>query len=184
ERNVADIGTRIRSIRQQRGLKVKQLAEAAGITSSLLSQVERGLSNPSINTLRAIAQALDVPIVVFFEQHDRSDDLVVRRDARAKLRLPNSEVEYELLSPAGSSVLQLFLMHLEPKSASLNAPMSHHGEEAALVQEGRVELELGSRLVTLHAGDSVLIPSGTLHRWHNPQPQPATIVFAISPPSF
>lgn len=179
-----EIGARIRYVREQRGLKAKDVAAAAEITPSLLSQVERGLSNPSINTLRAIARALDVPIVTFFEDATRTTEYVVRKDARATLRLPGSHVEYELLSPAGATSVQLFVMKLGPRSVSLDKPMAHAGEETAVVQEGRVELELDDRIVELDLGDSVHIPSDTRHRWRNPHAEPATVVFALSAPLF
>lgn len=178
------VGARIREVRMQRGLKAKDVAHLAEITPSLLSQVENGLSNPSINTLRAIARALDVPIVTFFEDSTRSAEYVVRKDARAKLRLPGSHVEYELLSPAGATSVQLFVMKLAPHSVSLDKPMPHAGEETAVVQAGRVELELENRLVELDLGDSVHIPSDMMHRWRNPFDEPATVIFALSAPLF
>lgn len=179
-----DLGARIREVRRQRGLKAKDVAALAQITPSLLSQVENGLSNPSINTLRAIARALDVPIVTFFEDSTRSPEYVVRKDARAKISLPGSNVEYELLSPAGATAVQLFVMKLAPRSTSLDNPLPHAGEETAVVQAGRVELELENRLVELDVGDSVHIPSDISHRWRNPHDEPATVIFALSAPLF
>jgi transcriptional regulator with XRE-family HTH domain len=181
---IKDIGARIRQIREQRGLKAKDVASAAEITPSLLSQVERGISNASINTLRAIARALDVPIVTFFEDTSRTTEYVVRKDARATLRLAGSLVEYELLSPAGAASVQLFVMKLAPRSVSLDKGMAHAGEETAVVQEGRVELELDDHVVELDVGDSVYIPSDSRHRWRNPYAEPATVIFALSAPLF
>ena len=60
----------------------------------------------------------------------------------------------------------------------------HAGEETAVVQAGRVELELENRLVELDLGDSVHIPSDIMHRWRNPHDEPATVIFALSAPLF
>ncbi|MCG4471113.1 helix-turn-helix domain-containing protein, partial [Lawsonibacter sp. DFI.6.74] len=68
---------------------------------SMLSQIERGLSNPSINTLKMIAKALEVPLFNFFKENKNSEQLVVRKDKRVKLTFPeNNNLMYEMLSPS------------------------------------------------------------------------------------
>ena len=64
--STVSIGERIRYFRQLRGITLKKLAETVGITSSMLSQIERDLANPSLNTLRTISAALDVPLFRIF----------------------------------------------------------------------------------------------------------------------
>jgi DNA-binding XRE family transcriptional regulator/quercetin dioxygenase-like cupin family protein len=63
-----DIGRRLAAHRGQRGMRVAELAREVGVTPSLISQIERGLSRPSVSTLFAIAQALDVPVDAFFRE--------------------------------------------------------------------------------------------------------------------
>jgi DNA-binding XRE family transcriptional regulator/quercetin dioxygenase-like cupin family protein len=62
------IGRRLAAYRGQRGMRVAELAREIGVTPSLISQIERGLSRPSVSTLFAIAQALDVPVDAFFRE--------------------------------------------------------------------------------------------------------------------
>jgi DNA-binding XRE family transcriptional regulator/quercetin dioxygenase-like cupin family protein len=62
------IGRRLAAHRGQRGMRVAELAREVGVTPSLISQIERGLSRPSVSTLFAIAQALDVPVDAFFRE--------------------------------------------------------------------------------------------------------------------
>ena len=63
-----DIGRRLAAHRSQRRMRVAELAREVGVTPSLISQIERGLSRPSVSTLFAIAQALDVPVDAFFRE--------------------------------------------------------------------------------------------------------------------
>ena len=63
-----DIGRRLAAYRTERGLRVAELAREVGVTPSLISQIERGQSRPSVSTLFAIAQALDVPVDAFFRE--------------------------------------------------------------------------------------------------------------------
>jgi transcriptional regulator with XRE-family HTH domain len=63
-----DIGRRLAAHRGQRGMRVAELAREVGVTPSLISQIERGMSRPSVSTLFAIAQALDVPVDAFFRE--------------------------------------------------------------------------------------------------------------------
>jgi DNA-binding XRE family transcriptional regulator/quercetin dioxygenase-like cupin family protein len=63
-----DIGRRLAALRGQRGMRVAGLAREVGVTPSLISQIERGMSRPSVSTLFAIAQALDVPVDAFFRE--------------------------------------------------------------------------------------------------------------------
>ena len=90
------------------------VATAAGVSQSLISQVERGLASPSISTLRRIAGTLDVPIAALFlgsgEASSGESDhvgrrLVVRRHERKGLHVPRSKVVYELLTDAEQRTL-------------------------------------------------------------------------------
>ena len=93
-----EIGSRIRARRQELDLSLRELAERVSLTASFLSQIERDLTSPSIESLRKISDALEVPIFYFLlESDDRCP--VVRRDERTTLTLPNSNLTYELLTP-------------------------------------------------------------------------------------
>ena len=61
-----DIGKKIKDVRKNKGLSIKDVAKKAGISSSMLSQIERGLANPSINTLKLITHILEIPMFTLF----------------------------------------------------------------------------------------------------------------------
>lgn len=62
-----DLGKKIQDFRNMRSMSLRELAKRAGTTASMLSQIERNLVNPSISTLKSIAQALEVPMFKFFK---------------------------------------------------------------------------------------------------------------------
>jgi transcriptional regulator with XRE-family HTH domain len=67
-RGPTGLGRRVAAYRTARGVKVSELARAAGVSPSLISQIERQQSQPSVSTLFALAEALDVPVDAFFEE--------------------------------------------------------------------------------------------------------------------
>jgi len=180
-----ELGKRIAEFRKRDKLTIKQLAEKVQVTSSLLSQIERGLASPSLNTLRVIANALDVPMFNFFTTPVNAKDLIVRADSRKKILFPAPQnLEYILLSPDLNGVIEMVLMKLSPQSLSSIEPMRHIGEEVAYVLNGSITLYLGAAVETLYAGDSVKIPPNLQHKWENQTDSEVSIIFAVTPPSF
>ncbi|MEG2787796.1 MAG: helix-turn-helix domain-containing protein [Romboutsia sp.] len=180
-----NIGEKIIEYRNQRQMTIKEVAEIAGVTPSLLSQIERGISNPSINTLKLISKALDVPLFCFFKENKNGEELVIRKDKRIKLTFPeNNNLMYEMLSPSSNGDIQLMSMDLTPNTATSEDLMNHVGEEVAIVLEGKVDLQLENEVITLNQGDSVKLLPHMNHRWINTYEETSKIIFAVTPPTF
>ena len=177
------LGSKIQQYRRARGLSVRKLAAQAGITPSMLSQIENGQVNPSINTLRAVAQKLGVPLYVLFQDTPSASPVVHPEDRRIIGSRREPDVRYELLVGAGGSI-EFCMMVLPPHRSSYRDAQSHTGEEVAYVQTGRVDLELDGTTYSLCADDSVRIPPNSPHIWHNPTNEPTNVIFAITPPTF
>lgn len=180
-----DIGKKIKQIRGEKGFSIKDVSEKADISSSMLSQIERGLANPSINSLKIIAKVLEVPVFTFFINDQSVDDLVVRKEDRKVMSFPaDNDFSYELLTPDLKGNIEFSLMTLNYGSESSKEALAHEGEEVALVMTGKVDLLINSQKITLKAGDSIRIPNRTKHKWINPYKKSSQVVFAINPPSF
>ncbi|MBI6871953.1 helix-turn-helix domain-containing protein [Clostridium aciditolerans] len=180
-----NVGEKISEYRKAKNLSIRDLAKLTNVTPSLLSQIERGLANPSLNTLKVIAKILEIPLFAFFVTPLNTKELVVRSDKRKKMILPeNKNVAYELLSPDLSGAIEFALMKLTPNSNSSEELMEHEGEEVAFVIEGKLNLYIDSNVIVLDTGDSVRIPRGMKHKWENSYKENGAIVFAITPPSF
>ncbi|MBN2797194.1 MAG: helix-turn-helix domain-containing protein [Clostridia bacterium] len=185
--NDINIGKKISEIRKQKNLTIKDLATQASVTPSMLSQLERGLANPSINTLKTIASALDVPLFTFFIEDNHQANLVVKPSERKQVILPSEGDEiivYELLSPDLNGDIEMATMTLSPGSHTSKDNFKHAGEEVAYVIRGNVVLFLNENKIELFQGDSVKIPPQMLHRWYNPYDKEAEVIFAVTPPSF
>ena len=183
--NNIELGKAIANFRIKQNYNNKQLAEKAKISSSMLSQIERGLTSPSLNTLRMIADALEIPLLSFFTESEKSKDLITRADSRKKVVFPAPQnMEYMLLSPDLSGSIEMVLMKIPPLSNSAENPVVHIGEEVAYVLEGSIMLHLGEDIEILNTGDSVKIPPGVQHKWENTTDQEVTVIFAVTPPTF
>jgi len=177
-------GLMIRKLRKSRKMKLSDLGTKTRLSVSFLSQVERGLINPSINSLRKIASALDTPLSSFFDEPKLAEGPVVRKKDRRILHQKDSRLTYQLLSPDHNHNIELLLTQLEVGVNSTDSPMAHKGDEAALVLQGGCTFDLGGDRYDLREGDSIYITENTPHRIANTGNVPLIIVSAISPPGF
>lgn len=177
-------GSMIRRIRKSENLTLAELAGKARVSPSFLSQVERGIINPSINSLRRIALALGTPLSHFFDESASTNGPVVRKDERKVLLNRDSRLVYQLLSSDPNHRIEFLLSRLEVGATSVESRMAHKGDEAALVLQGECRIEVGQERYDLKEGDSIYITENTPHRFTNTGSVPLVIVSAISPPGF
>ena len=180
-----DISKNITEYRKSKNLTIKELANLIGSTPSLLSQIEKGSANPSINTIKQISKALDIPLFNFFINDESTENLVVRSDNRKKIMFAEDDsFAYELLTPNSQGAIEFILMKVPPKKSSSKELFSHKGEEVAYVVKGSVNLHLMNTIIELNCGDSVKIPPHSKHKWENMNDLECEVVFAVTPPSF
>ncbi|MCS5421739.1 MULTISPECIES: cupin domain-containing protein [Psychrilyobacter] len=183
--NNINIGSKIREFRLSKKFSLKALAEAAGVSSSLLSQIEKGSANPSINTIKHIADVLDTPLFLFFKNEAPMDSFIVRKEERRSMSFFKGEgTSYELLTPDLSGDIEFMILSLQPGTESSDKRREHKGEEVAYILEGSVKLYLEGEKFTLLQGDSAKINPAMKHKWKNEGEEDAKIIFAINPPCF
>lgn len=173
------IGEVARQLRKAAKLGLQELADRIGISTAMLSQLERGLSTPSLRTLRLLSVALDVPISRFFDdpKHESQPSFVVRSVDRRLLHLTPSGVTKYLLSPDSPSWVEMYELLLEPGGSSGNDFESHAGEKAGYVLEGQLQLTLNETTYVLDPGDAFRFPSPIPHMFMNPAGTPARIIW-------
>ncbi len=180
-----DIGKKISQCRKKKKITLAELAQKTGVSVSMLSQIERNLANPSLNTVEAISAALEVPMFYFFAGEETDNDMVVHKDNR--IRVSNSNTDgsfYELLTPTVQGSIEFALLTLKPNSYMFEQALYHVGEEVAVVTKGVLQVIMESKTLLLEAGDSIRILPYTRHRLFNPGKKDTEVIFAISPPSF
>ena len=160
-----------------------ELASRAGVSASFLSQLENGTNGASIETLRRLALRLEVPLFHFFVSEE-DGPWVVRSTGRKRLSFPDSEADYQLLSPDLNRKMELVLITLEPGRATFTEPFSHPGEECDFVTQGQVRFEVGDQSEVLLQGDAIYFDCTIAHRFINVGDTTAIIVSAVAPPTF
>ncbi|MDX6600696.1 MAG: hypothetical protein QOE87_4583 [Gaiellales bacterium] len=175
------LGGAIRRRRHAASLTLATVSERAGISVSMLSQVERGLLDPSLDTLRNIAEALGTaPFRLLAEEGSVAG--VVRRGERRVIEGADGEPPIELLSPSGEGAFAITLWELEPGSSKVGEPRAHPGEEANLLLRGRARLEIGDERIDLSEGDCVTFDPRNPHRVTAVGKAPAVCLAVIYPP--
>lgn len=182
---LARIGAVIRDRRSGR-FTVKQLAAASGVSIGVLSELERGMGNPSYRTLHKLAQALDMQIGELLDEADprprRSG--VVRAAERLRLQFGSEGLVYELLTPDLHGRLEVLQTRIPGGFDNLTNPFQHEGEECVLVLQGRLHMTLAGETHELVDGDAITFDASQPHAWENRTDHEALIVGAVTPPSF
>jgi transcriptional regulator with XRE-family HTH domain len=179
------VGKRIRDLRRARAMSLEAVAARTDLSIGFLSQIERGLSSPSLRVLATLADVLGVGIAGLFgakETAGAEPDVVVTRERqRAKLNLWRTGISKQLLSPAGSEGrLNLFLVHMEPGGSTGDELYAHDGEEAGLVVSGKMKLTVDAETWTLKQGDSFRFGSRRPHRFSNPSGDAKAVVLWVN----
>ena len=175
---------RIRQLRTDRGMTIAQLADAADVSRALISQVERGLTDPSLATLRQIARVLSVPLFDLFESSPTPSPVtVIRRGEESTITSPNGDVSYARKSAADGQV-EVLRGELRPGGVSHTEPWSHPAEECVIVVAGGLLVEVDGTAHRLGAGDSCYFDSRLPHRLVNDTDRPTEFLVAVTPPSY
>lgn len=177
------IRSRVREFRAAKGLTVRELAAAAEVSTGLISQVERGVTDPSLETMRKIARVLEVPLFSLFIEDDSGGVAVIRRTERFTIGSPHSTVTYTRAS-RGSGRLEVLEATLEPGSASAEILRGHPSEECVVCLRGRLTVEFEHEHFTLDEGDSAHFDSNLPHRYTNPSTTPTRYLVSVTPPSY
>ncbi|ALG09555.1 XRE family transcriptional regulator [Kibdelosporangium phytohabitans] len=177
------IGERIRELRTARSMTATELARAADVSVGMISQVERGITDPSLETVRRIAKVLDTPVFSLFRESGAEPVAVVRKDRRMTVRSPHSEIVYERVS-AGAGRVEVLEGVLEPGAASSDPGWTHPSDECVVVLTGRLVVEVNDDRFVLKAGDSATFDSRNPHRYLNETAKPVRFLLAVTPPSY
>ncbi len=180
----ADIGQKLRKLRHDRRLPLKEVAAGTGLSASLLSMVERGERNLSVDNLKRLAAFFKVSVVEFFRNGapGGTTRLVARGQGR-KFTLPDNGIILELLVPDLNRSMEPVLQTVKPKHGS-EAPYQHHGEELVYVIAGTLDVTVGDVVYELKSGDCLYLESNLPHRWVNNGEDVSVSLWVSCPPNF
>ena len=179
-----EVGYQIKRFRQEKGLTLNQLADAAELSAPYISQLENGKASPSIATLRRIAEVLDMRMVDFFADELVEDPPIMPQANWTRVILPGWEAELsQLVHIVGNKRMQPFHTVVPPGGGTTDN-YSHPGEEFGFVVEGELTLKLGEETHTLPTNTAVYYSSLIPHSWLNLTDKPCRLIWVTSPPSW
>jgi transcriptional regulator with XRE-family HTH domain len=177
------LGARIKTLRTERELQQRQLAEKAELTPSMVSQIESGRLTPSLNTLGRIASALGVSIATLFDGQAPSRIQVTRRKDCPTVSFDGSSERWTVLG-AGlfEGKIRAVVSTLDPRARGVTTDkvVIKPGQmKLFYVLDGTVGLRYNGERHTLETGDSALLDGGLPHGWENLGTRKARVLWVI-----
>lgn len=163
-------------------MSLRQLAAATGLSAGMLSQIERGTTDPSLATIRKLAAVFGSDLATLFAESVPNAVHHSKPGNRPGLAAANGHITYERLTP-GRTDLEVLRGILEPGEATSVEGWSHPSTEVAYVISGTLTAEVGGVNHELLAGEALTFDSRALHRYVNAGKVPAEFILSVTPPN-
>lgn len=160
------ISKNLKQIRKKRGLTLENLAEISGVSKSMLGEIERGGTNPTILVLWKIAEGLRIPLTRLIKEEELDYTIVRERD----LKVIDEEVEYCIYSVFPYYNLhksEILKLEIAPHSKLSNSGHMNGVDEYIFVVKGNVNLILDNEEFVLNEGDSIRFKGERSHKFIN-----------------
>lgn len=180
-----DIGQKLRRRRKIKRLSLKTLAEKAELSIGLLSQIERGISTPSIRSLGQVCHALEMPMSWLFERSGALalvEPCVVRHANRRRMDLGKGGMIKEILSPDSINRIQLMRIVIHVGGRSGESPAQHPaGAKCGMVISGDLGLEVDGHTYILNQDDSFAFQADAQYRFWAAGDTDCEVIWAVTP---
>jgi transcriptional regulator with XRE-family HTH domain len=181
----ADIGTRLRLVRQTYGLTQRELARRAGVTNGAISLIEQNRVSPSISSLKKILDGIPLSMADFFTLDFSPSDNVFFTSTDLTEIAFGDDISLRMVGrKIKDRALQMLYETYQPGADTGDAMLRHQGEECGIIISGQLAVTVGTQEKILHPGDAYYFRSDIPHRFRNPGTEPCMLVSANSPPSF
>ncbi len=182
---MAEIGARLRLVRQIYGLTQRELARRAGVTNGAISLIEQNRVSPSISSLKKILDGIPLSLADFFTLNfSPSDNVFFTAPELTEIAFGDSISMRMVGRNLQDRAVQMLHETYQPGADTGDAMLRHKGEECGIVISGCLTVTVGVQEKTLHPGDAYYFRSDIPHRFRNPGTEPCILVSANSPPSF
>ena len=178
-------GNKLREIRERRGVTMKALGAEVGVSESLLSQIERDKVSPSLDTLIAITDALEIDLEYLFRDLKKQGSVsLVKKESRNSHTIEG--VKYQHLSKITDQQqehnIEALLLTIPPRHKKGNREYGHIGMEMGFIIQGKGELEYGNEKYLLEEGDSISFSSDIPHTLYNRGEDKLEALWIVTPP--
>ncbi len=186
EERIVKIGQKIKQLRKELELSIRETAKLAGTSPSTIQKIESNGMVPSIAILMKIAQGLKRNVSFFIgEENEPREVVLVPRHGRETVYVSASKLKIEDLgSDIRDARLEATLLTIEKGGRSGKDPLIHPGEEVKLCIDGRIAYHIGEQEYVLGPGDCIHFKSDRPHFWKNIGQGRAKILSICTPPPF
>lgn len=185
ERRAFHVGEKIRAVRERKGYTLRTVAQRAGVSESLISQIERNKVSPAIDTLLSIADALELDLEYLFSGYRQHRPVrLIAAEERARID-ENGIIYEEVVHPNegdGAHALEAYYLTVPPGGETRRGSYGHAGREFGIIVQGTGELHYGNSVYTLRQGDSVSFSSDAPHTLANRGEEPLRAFWVVTPP--
>lgn len=177
-------GEKLRSVRERKGYTLKKVATRAGVSESLVSQIERNKVSPAIDTLLALADVLDINIEFLFDEFRHNRPVKIIRGTERRI-VEEEAVRYEeLAKPAekdSHNSFESYMISIPPGEHTRRGSYGHLGCEMGFIIEGTAGFKYESQHYTLEAGDSISFSASAPHTLSNIGSDVLKALWVVSP---
>jgi transcriptional regulator with XRE-family HTH domain/KaiC/GvpD/RAD55 family RecA-like ATPase len=187
-RRPVNLGDKVRTLRKRMGMTQKELADQVGLTPSFISQLEKNVISPSLDSLFKLSEKLNAQPIYFLADGESGpmQKMVIKPAERQEIHLheiKNHGMKLELLvSDVMNRRMEPYFLTLKEGAVIDGHFYNHKGDEFAYVIEGDLEVELQGEKQFLSQGDSLYIGSTIPSRWMNLTKGDAVLLWILSPP--
>lgn len=185
KKTVYRFGEKLRDIREKKGITLKTVALQIAVSESLISQIERNKVSPSIDTLFAIAEALDIDLDYLFSDYQKKRKVTILREEDRK-KIETDGIVYHQLSVLPGAIekyaIESFVMEISKGSKKGHDDYGHTGNEFGYILEGRGKLTYGKDEFLFCAGDSISFSSEIPHKVECLSEEPLKALWMVNPP--
>ena len=180
EKRSFHVGEKIRAVRERKGYTLKTVAQRAGVSESLVSQIERNRVSPAIDTLLSIADALEIDLEYLFSGYRQQTGLDQRRQTGKGQGGSGRKGAAGGYGPC--PCIEAYYLTVPPGGETKRGSYGHSGREFGIVIQGCGELRYGSSVYALKPGDSISFSAGAPHTLANKDNEPFRALWVVTPP--
>ncbi len=163
-----EIGARIKQVRISKGLTLKDIELKAKVSATHVSEIERGMTSPTVGALAKIAEAMGTDVAYFVEKQNVSQVSVIHKSKLKRMQYKDWGATYfSLAKDVPSPRISFLEVELEPGIKRPEETTTHDGEEFATVTKGVMEIIIGEERFILKEGDSIHYKATKPHAMRN-----------------
>ena len=173
------ISANLKRIRKEKKFSLDAVAEMTGVSKSMLGQIERGESSPTVATLWKIATGLHISFTALLEAEAEETKLVSKEDLQALLSDEGRFRLYPFFPYDDSRKFEMLFIELEPGCRSESAPHEEGTEEYVIVIEGTLKLTIGENEYLIQKGNGIRYVASKAHIYENIGDVPSRVCMVI-----